>query len=65
VARNMGLEAWMVDNATQIAPAWLSGKKRVGVTAGASAPEVLVKEVPDWSDSVRNRLRTSRGWRKM
>jgi len=45
VARNMGVEAWMVDNASQIDTAWLQGKKKVGVTAGASAPEVLVKEV--------------------
>jgi 4-hydroxy-3-methylbut-2-enyl diphosphate reductase len=45
VARNMGVDAWMVDNAGQIDPAWLSGKTKVGVTAGASAPEVLVKEV--------------------
>ncbi|MBZ0095005.1 MAG: 4-hydroxy-3-methylbut-2-enyl diphosphate reductase, partial [Sulfuricella sp.] len=45
VARNMGVDAYMVDNAGQIEPAWLSGKKKVGVTAGASAPEVLVKEV--------------------
>ncbi len=45
VARNMGVDAWMVDNAGQIDPAWLSGKKKVGVTAGASAPEVLVREV--------------------
>jgi len=44
-ARNMGVDAWMVDNAGQIDPAWLSGKKKVGVTAGASAPEVLVREV--------------------
>jgi 4-hydroxy-3-methylbut-2-enyl diphosphate reductase len=35
----------MVDSADQIDPAWLSGKKMAGVTAGASAPEVLVKEV--------------------
>ena len=45
VARNMGVDAYMVDNAGQIDPAWLSGKNKVGVTAGASAPEVLVKEV--------------------
>ena len=47
VARNIGVEAWMVDNASQIDPAWLQGKRKVGVTAGASAPEVLVKEVID------------------
>jgi 4-hydroxy-3-methylbut-2-enyl diphosphate reductase len=35
----------MVDNATYIDDAWLVGKKRIGVSAGASAPEVLVKEV--------------------
>jgi 4-hydroxy-3-methylbut-2-enyl diphosphate reductase len=35
----------MVDNASQLDPVWLSGKLRIGVTAGASAPEVLVKEV--------------------
>jgi 4-hydroxy-3-methylbut-2-enyl diphosphate reductase len=35
----------MVDNATEIQPAWLEGKQRVGVTAGASAPDVLVQAV--------------------
>lgn len=45
VAQNMGVESYMVDNAGQIEAAWLSGKKKVGVTAGASAPEVLVQEV--------------------
>jgi len=45
VAQKMGVDAWMVDNAGQIDPAWLEGKQRVGVTAGASAPEVLVQEV--------------------
>jgi 4-hydroxy-3-methylbut-2-enyl diphosphate reductase len=45
VAQNMGVDAWMVDNANQIEAAWLSGKKKVGVTAGASAPEVLVEAV--------------------
>ncbi|GBG13891.1 4-hydroxy-3-methylbut-2-en-1-yl diphosphate reductase [Novimethylophilus kurashikiensis] len=45
VARNQGIEAYMVDNASQLDPAWVVGKTRVGVTAGASAPEVLVQEV--------------------
>ncbi|HEY3327938.1 MAG TPA: 4-hydroxy-3-methylbut-2-enyl diphosphate reductase [Novimethylophilus sp.] len=45
VARNQGITAYMVDNAGQLDPAWLVGKSRVGVTAGASAPEVLVQEV--------------------
>ena len=45
VARNAGAAAYMVDNATEIDPAWLQGVQRIGVTAGASAPEVLVREV--------------------
>jgi len=45
VARNIGLDAYMVDNAGQIDPAWLVGKARIGITAGASAPEVLVEGV--------------------
>ena len=45
VAEKKGTPAYMVDNAAQIDPAWLEGKLRVGVTAGASAPEVLVEAV--------------------
>ncbi|MFS2004383.1 4-hydroxy-3-methylbut-2-enyl diphosphate reductase [Duganella sp. CT11-25] len=47
VAEKKGTPAYMVDNATQIDAAWLEGKVRVGVTAGASAPEVLVHAVID------------------
>jgi len=47
VAEKKGTPAYMVDNALQIDPAWLEGKVRVGVTAGASAPEVLVHAVID------------------
>lgn len=45
VAKKNGVEAYMVDNAAQINPAWVEGKSRIGVTAGASAPEVLVQQV--------------------
>ena len=45
VARNAGAEAYMIDNAAELREEWIAGKRRVGVTAGASAPEVLVKEV--------------------
>jgi 4-hydroxy-3-methylbut-2-enyl diphosphate reductase len=45
VAEKKGAEAYMVDNATEINPAWIEGKLRIGVTAGASAPEVLVDAV--------------------
>ena len=47
VAEKKGTPAYMVDNASQINPSWLDGKLRVGVTAGASAPEVLVQAVID------------------
>jgi len=47
VAHKKGAEAYMVDNAGEIDPAWLEGKKRIGVTAGASAPEILVQQVID------------------
>ena len=45
VAQNQGVESYMVDNASHLDPAWIVGKKRIGVSAGASAPEVLVQEV--------------------
>ena len=45
VAEKKGALAFMVDNASEIDPAWLEGRRRIGVTAGASAPEVLVQEV--------------------
>jgi len=44
-ARTLGVPSFMVDNATELKPEWLEGKERVGLTAGASAPEVLVQEV--------------------
>ncbi len=45
VAERKGAEAYLLDKPEMIDPAWLIGKKRVGVTAGASAPEVLVNQV--------------------
>ena len=45
LAEREGAAAWLIDNADQIDPAWLVGRRRVGVTAGASAPEVLVQGV--------------------
>lgn len=45
VAENMGAEAHMVDTAADLKPEWVAGKRRIGVTAGASAPEVLVDEL--------------------
>ena len=45
VAEHIGVEAYMVDSAADLRPEWIAGKSRVGVTAGASAPEVLVDEL--------------------
>ncbi|MEQ9465427.1 MAG: 4-hydroxy-3-methylbut-2-enyl diphosphate reductase [Haliea sp.] len=45
LAERMGAEAHLLDSARDIDPAWLQGKRRIGVTAGASAPEVLVAEL--------------------
>ena len=45
VAENMGAQAYMVDTAADLRPELVAGKRRVGVTAGASAPEVLVDEL--------------------
>ncbi len=51
VAQKLGIPSYMVDEPAQIDPAWLVGKRRIGVTAGASAPEALAQ-------SVIERLRT-------
>jgi 4-hydroxy-3-methylbut-2-enyl diphosphate reductase len=45
VAANRGVPAYMIDRADELRPEWIAGKTCVGVTAGASAPEVLVQEV--------------------
>ena len=45
VAAQHGVDAYMVDNAGYLKKEWFAGKERVGITAGASAPEVLVQEV--------------------
>jgi 4-hydroxy-3-methylbut-2-enyl diphosphate reductase len=45
VARNLGREAYLVDKAEDLRPEWIEGKRSIGVTAGASAPEVLVHDV--------------------
>ena len=45
VAQNQGVEAYMVDNASHLKPEWVVGKQHIGISAGASAPEVLVQEV--------------------
>jgi len=45
VAANRGVPSYMIGDASELDPAWVAGRRRVGVTAGASAPEVLVRGV--------------------
>jgi 4-hydroxy-3-methylbut-2-enyl diphosphate reductase len=45
LAQRLQTPAYLIDNASELQPAWLEGKRRVGLTAGASAPEVLVQAV--------------------
>lgn len=47
VAQKLGTESYMVDSADELQPEWFEGRSRVGLTAGASAPEVLVQAVID------------------
>ncbi|MFM2059758.1 MAG: hypothetical protein RLY71_4143 [Pseudomonadota bacterium] len=47
VAERLGTPAYMIDSAAELQPAWFSGQARVGLTAGASAPELLVQQVID------------------
>jgi 4-hydroxy-3-methylbut-2-enyl diphosphate reductase len=45
VAQRLGTPAYMVDGAQDLRPEWLEGRARVGLTAGASAPDILVQQV--------------------
>ena len=47
LARKLGVASYMVDSAAELQTDWFEGKSRVGLTAGASAPEILVREVID------------------
>jgi 4-hydroxy-3-methylbut-2-enyl diphosphate reductase len=47
VAEKMGCEARLIGSAEQLDASWVAGRKRIGVTAGASAPEILVEQVVD------------------
>jgi 4-hydroxy-3-methylbut-2-enyl diphosphate reductase len=48
IAENKNIEGYLIDSEADIKPAWLQGKIRVGVTAGASAPELLVQNVVNY-----------------
>jgi 4-hydroxy-3-methylbut-2-enyl diphosphate reductase len=52
LAERIGTEAYLIDSEDDIQPQWLAGKAAVGITAGASAPEVLVQKVVDYLQSL-------------
>ncbi len=45
VAESLGVESYLINGPEEINPSWLEGKKKVGITSGASTPEVLVESV--------------------
>lgn len=47
LAERIGCDAYLIDSVDQLNPAWFEGKSQIGVTAGASAPDILVKQVID------------------
>jgi 4-hydroxy-3-methylbut-2-enyl diphosphate reductase len=48
VSRNLGTNGYLIDNSAAIHPEWLEGVSTVAVTAGASAPEILVEDVVNY-----------------
>ncbi len=48
VAHDHGAESYLIDNESQVQEEWLEGKRVVGITSGASAPEELVKRLVNW-----------------
>ncbi|MDH5735765.1 MAG: 4-hydroxy-3-methylbut-2-enyl diphosphate reductase, partial [Gammaproteobacteria bacterium] len=52
LASNKGVDSYLIDNANELNRDWFTNKQRIGITAGASAPEILVKQVinklEDW-----------------
>ena len=53
VAKNCGVKSYLIDNVDEIDPDWLKNVEKVGITAGASAPEVLVEQVIAWLSNYR------------
>ncbi len=51
VSQNLGTNSYLIDKAEDIQPSWLEGVATVAITAGASAPEILVQEVVDYLQS--------------
>ena len=62
VARELGTDAYLIDHEGQVEEAWLEGRRVVGITSGASAPEELVQRLVAFFRGARHRA-TSRSWR--
>ncbi len=62
IAINHGIEGHLIDSAEDIQPQWLQGKQCIGVTAGASAPELLVQQVIDYLKQAGSGQVTSLGF---
>lgn len=60
LAERMGKNAYLIDNATELQQAWFANVQKIGVTAGASAPEILIKQViqrlQNWGGTVLQEL---------
>ena len=60
LAERMGKHAYLVDNADELQQAWFEASSKIGVTAGASAPEILIKQViqrlQDWGATIPQEL---------
>ena len=48
VAERHGTPGYLIDDSGDLQPSWFEGKRKIGITAGASAPERLVEGVIDW-----------------
>ncbi|MCL6640194.1 MAG: 4-hydroxy-3-methylbut-2-enyl diphosphate reductase [Candidatus Rokubacteria bacterium] len=57
VAQSAGTRAYLINDVRDVRPEWLAGARRIGVTAGASAPEVLVTEVVEALQATGARVR--------
>jgi len=60
LAERMGKDAYLIDNAEQLQQSWFKSDSKIGVTAGASAPEILIKQViqrlQDWGATAPTEL---------
>jgi 4-hydroxy-3-methylbut-2-enyl diphosphate reductase len=56
VARDAGIDSYLIEDETEIAEHWIADRKRIGITSGASAPERLVQRVVEWLSERADRV---------